>query len=282
MRVESPLAIAIWSRYADVSARCSEGPTGCFNDGEVHALWEALEHEIVHAASIPVLGTPEPLWLEGIAEALSGRTYHGPADVASLVGLEDSREVDYTTAGHFVRWLREEHGIEGVRALAREASFEDAYGMLLHDAIGDYEQNAPWSYPDWNTCLGSPLDATEEDGWVYDIPVECEDPWGSARYGTGPSVLRTIDVETAGTFRLVVSGANNVSIVVCQLDALIDDPEVDMAGDIIRESSGLRRPTMFAGDEVYEITLEPGRLQLLINVEGGDTTVGFELRRTGP
>lgn len=190
--------------------------------------------------------------------------------------------MDYGTAGHFVRWLREENGLEGVRALAREASFEDAYGIPLDEAIEDYDQNAPWSYPDWNTCRGGPLPATYPDTWIYEITVACDDAWGSARAAVGPSVLRTIEIETAGNYRLQLRGARSISIVACQLEVLVDAPADDMAADIIRESAGQRLPTMFTGDEMHEVRLEPGRLQLSLLVEGDEATVGFELRRVSP
>ena len=90
VQVESPIEIALWSRYADVVAHCSEGPVGCYTNGEIHGLWQALEHEIVHAVAAP-LGTPEPLWLEGIAEAISAvrttdRTTSTPSWVSMTVG----------------------------------------------------------------------------------------------------------------------------------------------------------------------------------------------------
>ena len=116
----------------------------------------------------------------GIAEALSGRTHDGEADVVSLAGLEDGKDVEYSTAGHFTRWLIQEYGVEGVRDLARESSFEDAYGMELADAGADYDANAPWSYPHWNPCRGERLDATSEGEWVHDVVVDCDDPWSSA------------------------------------------------------------------------------------------------------
>ncbi|MEM9459662.1 MAG: hypothetical protein AAGF11_36125 [Myxococcota bacterium] len=278
---EEPIEIAIWNRYANVVDHCGEGPSGCYTNGEIHTLWQALEHEIVHAVHAP-LGWPEPLWSEGIAEALSGRTRDGQDDVTALVGLESYRQVDYATAGHFTRWLLEEHGIEGIRALARESSFESTYGRTLADANVDYEADAPWSYPDWNTCRGARLDATSEAEWVYEFDVDCDQPWSSAEYESGPTAWRTIDIEQSGSYRAYFTGVRMVGVLACQLDILVDPPEDDMVGDIVSETAGSVLPTFFVGDEPYDVQLEPYRLQFSITANGEASTTTFELRRIGP
>ena len=162
------------------------------------------------------------MWLEGIASALSGRTRDGQEEVGSLLGLEDSRQVDYGTAGHFVRWLLEEHGVDGIRALQRESPFEQAYELELADAIEDYEANAPWSYPRRSPCRGEPLEATSEGRWAHDIQVDCDDPFGSAEYQSGPMVLRTVDIEEPGMYRLFVTEASRVGAIACQLETLLE------------------------------------------------------------
>lgn len=253
---------------------------GCFRDGEVHTLWDGLEHEIVHAVANP-LGRPEPLWIEGIAEALSNRTRDGDEDVVSLVGLEGSKDVEYSTAGHFTRWLLEEHGVEGIRELARESPFEEAYGMDLVAASAEYDANAPWSYPHWNPCRGERLGATSEGEWVHDIVVDCEDPWSSTAYDSGPTVLRTIDIDEPGTYRFFVSGVRMVGAIGCQLGTLGESPPDDVAGEIVHETAGAVLPTFFLSDQVYEVRLEPGRVQWEITIEGEAETVEFELRRVG-
>ncbi|MEM9459663.1 MAG: hypothetical protein AAGF11_36130 [Myxococcota bacterium] len=279
VKVEVPIEIAIWNRYANVADHCGEGPSGCYTNGEIHTLWQALEHEIVHAVAAP-LGRPEPLWTEGIAEALSNRTRVGHETVDAQLGLEDSRQVNYSTAGHFTRWLLEEYGVDGLRALARERSFEDAYGLNLTDTIADYEARAPWSYPHWNPCRGQALDASPANVWVDDIAVDCAAPWSSTMYNSGPTVVRTLDIEQPGTYRLFITGATMVGALACQIDVLPDRPDDDMAGDIIRESTR-DLPTFFVSDELYEIVLKPGRLQFSFTVEDEAATVGFELRRIG-
>lgn len=275
--VESPIPVFMWSRYVHVAERCGEGPAGCYTNGEIHGLWQSLEHELVHAVDAP-LGTLEPLWDEGIAEAISGRTRDGEASIGSLVGLESYRDVDYGTAGHFMRWLREENGLEGVRSLARQVPFDEAFGIPLDDAIEAYDQNAPWSYPDWNTCDGELLVATEPNAWSHEIAISCEGDWSSARKSTGTSVLRTIDVEEAGMYHLTVHGVESAYAVACQLETLAEQLPDDMAGDIMSESAGLRPPTAFLGDETYEVMLQAGRLQFLLVANGDTATAVFELR----
>lgn len=281
VQVQGPIEITLWSRYTDVADHCWEGALGCYSDGEIHTLWYGLEHEIVHAVAGP-LGRPEPLWVEGIAEALSGRTHDGETDVVSLAGLEDGKDVEYSTAGHFTRWLLEEYGVEGIRELARGSSLEEAYGMELADAGDDYDANAPWSYPHWNPCRGEQLDGTREGEWVYEIVVDCDDPWSSAEYESGPTVLRTTDIEEPGTYRIFVTGVRMVGAVACQLETLIEPPAEVTPDGIVHESSGTNLPTFFSSDQAYEVRLEQGRVQWAITIEGETQTAGFELRRVGP
>lgn len=282
--VDDPIPVYLYDRISDyeqsIAGRCRTGSAGCFVNGEVHTLWQALEHELVHAVASSAI-FPALFWDEGLAEALSSRTERGNADIMSNLELPAGELPDYRTAGHFVRWLLEEHGAEGIRGLAREEDFFAAYGFELSDAIADYEASAPWSYPHWDPCRGESLSATGPDQWMVDIEIDCADPSSTVRYSLGVGAMRTVDIERAGTYRLALHGGHGLSVVACQLEILGEAPDSDFAGDIIREDAGLKPPTQFASDEEHQVELEPGRLLIYVSTDEGVTEerLGFELER---
>lgn len=282
--VDEPIPVYLYDRISDyeqsIAGRCRSGSAGCFVNGEVHTLWQALEHELVHAVARPT-GFPALFWDEGIAEALSSRTERGNADIMSNLKLPAGQLPDYRTAGHFVRWLLEEHGAEGIQRLAREEPFSAAYGFELSDAIADYEANGPWSYPHWDPCRGESLSPTGPDQWSVEVEIDCADPASTVRYSLGVGAMRTVDIERAGTYRLMLHGGHSLNVVACQLELREEAPDSDFAGDIIREDAGLKPPSQFASDEEYQVELEPGRLLLYVSTDEGVTEelVGLELER---
>ncbi|MEM9453921.1 MAG: hypothetical protein AAGF11_07065 [Myxococcota bacterium] len=281
--VSEPIPVYLYSRYDDVTEQCWPGVAGCYTRGEVHTLWQALEHELVHAVDSS-LGAPPLFWAEGMAEALSNRTWKGQTEVDANLDLDDESELDLLTAGHFVRWLLEEHGAEGLRRIAREQPFVSAYGFELTDAIADYEITAPWSYPHWNPCRGKVLSPTGPDRWELDIEIDCAEPFSTAEYSLGAGGVRTIDIEHAGTYRLSLQGGHGINLIACQLDALPEPPASDFAGDIIREEAGLVPPSQFVSDQDHQVQLEPGRLLLYLSTDQGVTReqLGLELVRLDP
>ncbi|MEM9454555.1 MAG: hypothetical protein AAGF11_10275 [Myxococcota bacterium] len=285
--VHEPIPVFVYDRISDyersIEGRCRSGSSGCFSNGEVHTLWQSLEHELVHAVARPA-GFPAVFWDEGIAEALSDRNERGEADIMSSLELPPGELPSYRTAGHFVRWLLEEYGPEGIRRIAREEAFSQAYGFELSDAIDDYEANAPWSYPHWNPCSGELLSSTGPDTWVVDIEINCADRSATVEYSLGVGAMRTIDIEQGGVYRLALHGGRGLNIVACQLEVLDSPPASDFAGDIIREDAGLKPPSQFVSDEEHLVELEPGRLLMYLSTEEGITEgqLSLELERLGP
>lgn len=96
--------------------------------------------------------------------------------------------------------------------------------------------------------------------------------------------MRTIDIERAGTYRLVMHGGYDVGIVACQLEILMEAPDSDFAGDIIREDAGLKPPSQFVSDEEHLVELEPGRLLMYLSTDEGVTEgrLSLELERLEP
>ncbi|MEM9463700.1 MAG: hypothetical protein AAGF11_56705 [Myxococcota bacterium] len=229
------------------------------------------------------MGSSSFFWDEGIAVALSGRTRQGETDVSANFDLERGESLDYPTAGHFTRWLVEERGHEGLRALARKQPLSDAYGIELVEAIQGYEDDAPWSYPSMDPCRGMALSPTGPDTWDVEVIIDCTEPSSTSRRSLGAGATRTIDIEQSGTYSLYLDGGHGVSIVACQLDVIDEPPDGDFAGDIIREEAGLKPPSGFASGQEHQIDLEPGRLLLYLSTDEGVTEeeIGVHLHRIG-
>ena len=263
--VDEPIRMYLYDRGL---SRCIAGASGCVVDGEIHTLWESIDHELVHAVAGP-LGRPSSFWAEGIAEALSDRTQRGSTDVGINLDLTPG-DLDYHTAGHFVRWLLEGHGEEGIRQIARGESFSSSYGFELSDAIADYETEAPWSYPRWNPCPGEELVPMETDHWESTIDATCSKR-GSTGDGTiGTGAIRTITIQNPGTYRLMLRGGTEVKVLYCQTSVLEVEPAGEFAGDIRREDAGLKPPSTFISGEEYLVQFEAGMHEFRFNTAEGD------------
>jgi len=275
-----PLEIFLHDRVATLG--CSTVLAGCYVDGEIHTLWQAIDHEIVHAIASR-LERSSSFWNEGIAVALSGRIRRGRTGVDSNLALSPG-DLDYSTAGHFVRWLVEDHGIEGVRKIARGQTFRDSYEMDLEDAITEYESSAPWSYPSWNPCPGTLLTPMAPGHFEASIEINCSEMEDTTQLSLGVATVRTFDIENAGSYRLFIGGGTHVFMVACQLDVVEEPPDSDFLGDIIREDAGAKPPTVFFSDVENEVWLEPGRIQIRFATDEGveREEIRFELEPLGP
>jgi hypothetical protein len=144
---------AVTGRYAD----------GFFfpAQGQIHATKGAREHEMVHLVAHE-LGDPGAFFQEGLAVALGNHGKLGghpvekvakrvvsAASIESLAGrarIEDWESV--ATAGAFVEWLIERHGVETVASFFRAsgrsgspAAFETSFGTSLRTASADFAKS---------------------------------------------------------------------------------------------------------------------------------------------
>ncbi|MCA9656002.1 MAG: hypothetical protein H6712_02025 [Myxococcales bacterium] len=128
--------------YADSPPQCA---LVCYTpEGYIAANWNALDHEVVHAV-VARFADPAPFWNEGIAEVLTkrGTDRCGQVSVTDNVSARESTEVDYATAGHFVRWLVETRGIEPVLDVLEDVPVEQALGETLGELAAEHGVDAP-------------------------------------------------------------------------------------------------------------------------------------------
>ncbi len=258
---------------------------GCYtSDGYIAANWHALDHEVVHAI-VDRFADPPAFWNEGIAEALAERgTSRGwRQSVVDNVSANTSTEVDYATAGHFVRWLVETRGIESVREVLERASVELVLGEMLVDLQAQYEAEAPYTYPPISdACDYLELPLVEDAFWYERTPISCETEGTSRFEGFWVSAVRAVDLE-AGRYVLEVGGGEGARIVGCQDRAWPERPPEMVNGDVPNavEHSQTEWGRLFESGRTHELALTDGRYKIVLPTWEDEETVEISLRRAG-
>ena len=164
---------------------CGEGKGGCFFPATrmMFARGGSITHEMTHAA---LDSEGESYFLEeGMAELLSGvGVYYDAADhdgsPARQLRLTRSAyragHFDYAAAAHFMRWVYDLRGVEGVRSLAYEVedgaspeqlekTLEEVLGKDIEDVEAEYRLLAPRAYEglDYARTVVVPFEPLDDD-----------------------------------------------------------------------------------------------------------------------
>ncbi|MEX1367492.1 MAG: hypothetical protein AB1Z98_30470 [Nannocystaceae bacterium] len=257
---------------------------GCYLDGYVASTWSAVDHEVVHAV-VDRFADPAPFWNEGIAEALTKRgTFRGyRQSVTDNVSARDSLEVDYATAGHFVRWLVETRGIDSVRERLRGIAVEQALGESLDALEAEHAAEAPYTYPPIrDACDFLPLAAVDERSWSERIDISCDQESISRFEGFWLSAVRTVEL-SAGRYELRTTGGQGARLVGCQDRAWPEPPPAMVNGDVPNavENGQTSLGVLFDSDVVHQLQLTDGRYKVVLPTWEDEDTVEISLRRMG-
>ena len=246
------------------------------NTNTIYTSVGSLEHELVHL----VLRNPQidDFFNEGLAELYSGtQTRFGSSLPSSNAGTS-ARTMDWLTAAHFLRWVRERWGSEKLRQLVRTrgstfAAFEEVYGMSVRAADQLYMSEAPAGYAPLAGCDHPelPLDGPGSR-WHAAITVDCEqeDTFGGQ---VGLWTRRSLVIEQAGTYALSTDGAW-LAMAGCSEGAIATmEPrselfERDVPPDYASYPSTALR--WFEGNTIHSVHLDPGRYTVSIGSEGFD------------
>jgi len=230
-----------WLTVDEFASRSGCGPNtaGCAHVGTVYSWAAPLNHEFVHALDWRPGGVPH-FFEEGMAAAFQGLGRVTGNSVASSQGYVERyieartpMAVDYATAGAFVRFLVEHHGMDGaVRMMERlsrrttlaevDAAFQAELGVTLADSIDAFDLHRLMC-PQDRTALLLECDAPEIawDGVVFAeyraLACEQEDVVGPFE-GRETVVLRTLEVREDGIYEvnaIADGGAFTVSLVDC-------------------------------------------------------------------
>lgn len=195
----------------------------------------AIPHELAHLVEYARSRTDRtPFWSEGFAEAWSDRGSELPSAAAldSLL-VEDSREVDYPLASHWVQWIAGEHGSEAIAAFLRVSERKDKEQErvdIFEEVLGEpytAVQERFWSeaalyYPGFGRCGETDHVLPARGRLNIGVTIDCAvDPgpmpaWPEGRVYT----TRVIEIAESAMYRI---HADRGSALLLPCDA-IDDP----------------------------------------------------------
>ncbi len=203
-KLPAPVELYVWDQQDDFGGIPHCGlVSGCldYESGRVFAVDESVEHELVHAVAA-VFPNRDAFFSEGLAVALSGSTEFGP--YAPVFPVARPEDVDYVSAGHFVRWLIETHGIEAVidhlESSGSLAQFEQRFGPL-DEVVEAFVSTAPAVYPPLYVHPTPTLDERGVEIWASELDVDCDahDVVGAK---DGIEIIRLLTVPKSGFFSL--------------------------------------------------------------------------------
>ncbi|EDM80665.1 hypothetical protein PPSIR1_37269 [Plesiocystis pacifica SIR-1] len=262
--VDEPITVYLWEDAP--SSYCGEGPQGCYSPDEnaIYTTSFALDHELVHAV-VYGFARPPGFFDEGSAEALRRRRLVSVQQPDPLANFELSGgEVDYGSAGLFMRWLWERFGAEAFIAILKDErppleAFEAVYGMSPESAEAMFFEELPYGYPPLTSCEVDPLPAVDEGRWEASVRLDCgsDDVYG----GDGVrGTARTVTLTEAGDYAVSFEGVS-ATIRRCADEILELAPEDgDPAwGDVPPTTSTMRAGYVRALEPSNTLTLVPGR-----------------------
>ena len=272
MRMRKPVEL-IYSNTAQF-VDCKNTNDGCYFPGRhrIHANEKAVSHELVHAVTRDCAGRRcDRFFDEGVAEALSGavrfpRMVSRPSD---NLGRSSSPSIDYDTAGHFTRWLLEEHGVAKIRALLDGRDFEAVYGESLTSAEQRWMSTAPWLYPAHAPCPHESL-SFDADGGHDLLTLDCDEPDVRSGASEGMGTCRTFEIEREGLYTYRSSASTWIER--CQHEVIQEPPPIEP--EAVPAAHNFNRPLQyFAPDEEHEALFRVGQHKLCVAQETKEPTM---------
>ena len=227
--------------HGPLEQMCSPGAGACWTGREVVSPMVPHDHEVVHAVAAG-LGETHQILREGLAVAYGDDVGHWKEtpsyDPDALFEVDDLFAPGlYPSAGHWVRFVLDRHGVEPFQAFWRstppaatlaqiEESFAQAYGESWDDALAAYA-----SYP---ACTGGEsrmklMECSDEpapwtgDTWSRAMDLDCGLP-----EVVGPTLgyawkTTTVDIAASGRYSLEVESTGDYSYVtLARCDAACD------------------------------------------------------------
>ncbi len=289
--VEARPPIDIYLFRVGETSACQGSPFGCYKPEEdiIVSAWQFIDHELVHAVAQDV-PFPSLFWSEGAAEVFRVRgTRRNETRRLVAEDLNEHRDVDYYSAGHFSRYLVEEYGWEPYRDLIHAEPFEEVYGRSDSDLVSEFVSRAPYAYPPHDPCPHPVLSAVagEVDHWNEELSFSC-DSQGSTQFeggfgsaGPGAAQFRTVTLQS-GQYELSLLGGEHVIVAGCQLAELEAPPAMPSNGDVanLAEFNQTAVGTLFASGSPHTVNLTAGTYRLQISSGTEDlATLSLDLRR---
>lgn len=228
IRVEKPIDVYLYDEVP--GGRCPDNVSACAyaRPRRIFTTGPAVNHELGHAVAYE-LGRHDHLFAEGIAEAFEGnRTEFGTQAPNAAVG-HLPEFVDDPSAGHFVRWLYDEHGAAKIRDLIRKTSpsrsadhtrsaFHEIYGTSLGDMQTRFFDEAPEGYPALRFCEYESVEWNE--GLDFEVELDCDDR-GTLGVGALEAIrVFEVEAEAEGWYTVEVDAGTEVEITQCALNTV--------------------------------------------------------------
>lgn len=264
---------------------CRDGADGCTSRSprRIDSETELVMHELVHAVAFE-LGVPDELYSEGLAEALNGQpTVFGPMLPTEMVG-QDFDEIDYPSAGHFMRWVLEEQTSSDLRTLLgassesrgrrhAEDAFEDAFSLSLGGAENRFVAEAPDVFPGFHVC---DFDAQKlaDDVLVMDLELDCDDVETRGVGNMTHSLV--LEIADPGEYVVELDEPGELRLRYCHDEPIQvgEGPVIGglpPIGDFLGDAGTLPATWLPAGVHTVE-PLRPGRFRVDVRVSGVEPT----------
>ena len=280
---------------------------GCWNGEVAYVTTDSAQHELVHAWMASLHHKTLRSLSEGLAERLSGSVRaRGDdlltvADLLATVDIGDSLGYPaekYEEAAHFVAWLLAEYTPDVFMEFYKQARVgmtedelsavtTEVFGITAEELLQNYQASAKDYYPGMSAaaCGQGPVVPWKGEEATWSAAGSCaEGPlFGFAELGQWQRV--TIEVQTAGTYRLDVGG-RWAAMTRCILEPL-DEAELpelkpdgiggdwlfDTAmGDTLNQYPEWDHPLELDA-AIYEVWVERSQ-------DGAQSSAGMSLRRT--
>lgn len=272
-RAEAPINLYLWENPPKGYCATDDSP-GCYSSAThtIHSTSFSLDHELVHAV-VASFADPPPFFSEGAAEALDRRRLVSVQTPDPLANFERSTaEVDYGSAGLFMRWLWERYGPELFIALLEDSrppfeAFEGVYGLTAEAAEEMFFAELPHSYPPLVDCQIPELPEVGNGQWSEGLVLDCSRD--DVRGGDGlQATARLLTITQPGSYAIEFEGSA-ATINRCADEFLITAPEEgDPAwGDVPPTTSTMPGGYVRAingADEADVLNLVPGRYMLTV------------------
>lgn len=257
--------------------------TGCFRPWIVVSQVRSVPHELNHAVFRtvnPHAGADSHFWEEAYASAWETRETQ--MYLAAIPGLQ--AQEDGHSAGHWVRWLLDAHGIATVRDFYAsiepdsdradtDAAFADVFGASYEQMVTQYGSQAAPLYPGYGWC---------DDVDVIDVPLgethvtlraDCEAPdtYALAYPAVEAMYVRRI-LRLAQRSDLRIEYSSDTGVLnrhPCFEEPVASEDDPRLSGDASFWNIGSGVPAM-------------GPLSTMDNIEPGDNLFEFAFPTGGP
>lgn len=216
LRVRRKLELFLFLHGVD--GRCGEPFTSCYSiqKQQAYSTFTSARHEIVHAAVEAAVGrnAGDALFDEGLATDLANRGLAFKAFLpSSNLGLWP-RDVSYTTAAHFMRFIRTRYTEEQLAQLFIESSqhkspdhAKQAFAKATGDDFDEIEQLYLDTAPEFwapREPVPPPFAPPTQDGWQITFDLDCNSADTQGFHDHMWQRVR-IEVTTPGTYVFVVT-----------------------------------------------------------------------------